>query len=261
MTFEFEKVDLDLATSLLSEAGFVAADEEAREIAKYANGDATIFASVLARRLSGEPLAWIIGFVVFCGLRIAVSPGVFVPRWQSEMLVRRAVARLPERGVAIDVCTGSGAVAMTLLSERPQSRVLASDVDNRAVACASSNGVEVYQGDLFDPLPRDLEGCVDVVVGVVPYVPTKSLSFLPRDTLVFESAISYDGGDDGTAIIRRVLRDAPSFLRPGGALLLELGGDEAELILDDLARHGFLDVSVIKDVDGDVRGIEATRRE
>jgi release factor glutamine methyltransferase len=137
---------------------------------------------------------------------------------------------------------------------------VASDVDERAVACAAANGVEVYRGDLFAPLPHTLEGRVDVVVGVVPYVPTPALARLQRDTFTFESPLSYDGGRDGTEILRRALRDSPRFLRHGGALLLELGGDQADLLGGDLAGRGYVDVSHLRDENGDLRGVEATLR-
>src|SRR5213079_1496457 len=126
----------------------------------------------------------------------------------------------------------TGAIARTLTTARPGARVVASDIDERAIACAAANGVEAYRGDLFAPLPRALEGRVDVVVGVVPYVPTPDLPLLQRDTFAFESPLSYDGGRDGTAILRRVLADGPRFLRRGGALLLELGGDQADARAD-----------------------------
>jgi release factor glutamine methyltransferase len=143
-------------------------------------------------------------------------------------------------------------------ANRPGARVVASDLDEGAVACARANGVEAYRGDLFAALPRALHGRVDVVVGVVPYVPTPDLALLQRDTLAFESPLSYDGGRDGTEILRRVIADAPPFLRRGGALLLELGGRQADALGDDLARLRYVDVSVLEDEDGDVRGIEAT---
>jgi release factor glutamine methyltransferase len=144
------------------------------------------------------------------------------------------------------------------MERRPRARVVASEVDARAVACATANGVAVFHGELFAPLPRTLHGRVDVVVGVVPYVPTPELSLLQRDTFAFESTGPYDGGPDGTAILRRVLAEGPGFLRPGGALLLELGGDQADALADDLARLGYVDAVVLTDDDGDVRGIEAT---
>jgi release factor glutamine methyltransferase len=250
--------DREALVALLSGAGFIAAEEEADELLACAARDVGPLDALVGRRLTGEPLAWITGSVSFCRLDVRVRPGVYVPRWQSEPLARRAVERLPAAGAAIDLCTGAGAIAMTLSANRPGARVVASDLDERAVACARANGVEVYRGDLFDPLPRALRGRVDVVVGVVPYVPTPALPLLQRDTLAFESPLSYDGGPDGTEILRRVLTDSPRFLRRGGALLLELGGEQADALADDLARLGYVDVTVLVDDDGDVRGIEAT---
>lgn len=244
--------------AVLWAAGFVAADEEADELLARAAGDAELLGSLVERRLTGEPLAWITGSVTFCGRVLRVDPGVYVPRWQTEALARRAVERLPPAGVAVDLCTGSGAIAATMAVARPGARVVATDLDERAVACAAMNGVEVYRGDLFSPLPPALRGGVDVVVGVVPYVPTTALPLLQRDTLAFESARSYDGGDDGADILRRALADSTGFLRRGGALLLELGGDQAGALDTDLALAGFADVEVLVDEDGDVRGIEAT---
>jgi release factor glutamine methyltransferase len=243
---------------LLADAGFVAAAEEAGELLARAGGDQELLDALVARRLTGEPLAWITGSVCFCGLEIAVDPGVYVPRWQTEALSLRAVERLPANGVAVDVCTGAGAIAKTLMARRPQARVLATDLDERAVACARRNGVEAHRGDLLAPLPRALEGRVDMVVGVVPYVPTGDLRLLHRDALTFESTLSYDGGEDGTALLRRVVADSTRFLRHGGALLLELGGHQADPLADDLGRLGYVDVDVLRDEEGDVRGIEAT---
>jgi release factor glutamine methyltransferase len=243
---------------LLADAGFVAAAEEADELLARAGGDDELLEALVARRLTGEPLAWITGSVSFCGLEIRVDPGVYVPRWQSEALALRAAERLPANGVAVDVCTGAGAVARTLMARRPHARVVATDVDERAVACARRNGVDAHRGDLLAPLPDGLEGRVDVVVGVVPYVPTPDLPLLQRDTLTFESPLSYDGGAGGTALLRRVVADSPRFLRGGGALLLELGGEQAGALRDDLARAHFVGVDVLRDEEGDVRGIEAT---
>jgi release factor glutamine methyltransferase len=244
--------------ALLSGAGFIAAEEETAELLKCAAGDAQLLDALIARRLTGEPLAWITGRISFCNLEIRIDPGVYVPRWHSEALARRAVTRLPRKGTAVDLCTGSGAIARTLMSHRPAARVVASDIDQRAVACATANSVEAYLGDLFAPFPRALEGRVDVIVGVVPYVPTKDLPLLQRDTFAFESPLAYDGGHDGTSILRRVLADASRFLRRGGALLLELGGRQDDALGADLARLGYTDLMVLHDQEGDVRGIEAT---
>jgi release factor glutamine methyltransferase len=247
--------DAEPLAARLAAAGFVAAREEAGELLAAATDDAHLQALV-ERRLTGEPLAWITGSAPFLGRSIVVTPGVYVPRWQTELLAERALARLPADGVAVDVCTGSGVLAV-VLAERP-ARVYATDLSPEAVACARANGVDAYEGDLFAPLP---DGVVaDVVTGVVPYVPTGELSLLQRDTFTFETPLAYDGGPDGCALLRRALSGAARVLRPGGALLLELGGDEATLIADDLEYAGYVDVVVVADEDGDVRGIEATRR-
>jgi len=245
-------------SALLASEGFIAAEEESEELLAHAAGDHELLNAAVRRRLTGEPLAWIIGHVSFCGVEIRVDPGVYVPRWLSEPLARRAVDRLPENGVAIDLCTGAGAIAMVLNTLRAGARVVASDIDARAVACAVRNGVEAYRGDLFEPLPQELEGRVDVVVGVVPYVPTTEMPLLQRDTFTFETPLSYDGGADGTDILRRALRDSPRFLRNEGALLLELGGHQAGLLAAEMAHLGYRDISTFTDEDGDVRGIEAT---
>ena len=254
--------DLAGLTGLLEEGGFVAADEEAAELLAAAGGDRARLAALVARRLTGEPLAWVTGTVEFCGLTLRVDAGAYVPRWHSEPVAERAAARLPDGGVAVDLCTGTGAVAAVLRARRPAARVVATDLDPRAVACARANGVEAYAGDLFAGLPPAVAAAVagraDVVVGVVPYVPTPALPLLQRDTLTFESALAYDGGADGTAVLRRAVAGAARHLRPGGALVLELGGDEADALAGDLHTHGFTPAAVITDEDGDPRGIEAT---
>ena len=250
--------DLEGLTELLMSGGFVAADEEAAELIAAAAGDQARLDAMVVRRQTGEPLAWITGSAEFCGRWFRVDPGVYVPRWQSELLAERAVERLPEGGVAIDLCTGCGALAATLLAERPNARVVASDIDANAVANARANGVEAYEGDLFAPLPQDLLERTDVVVGVVPYVPTPSLPLLQRDTFTFETPLAYDGGADGTDFLRRAITDGRRFLKRGGALLLELGGAQAEALHGELATLGYVDVTVLRDEDDDVRGIEAT---
>jgi len=245
-------------TALLASEGFLSAAEEAQELLVYAAADDALLESAVRRRLTGEPLAWITGRVSFCGIDVRVDPGVYVPRWLSEPLARRAIERLPKDGIAIDLCTGSGAIAKVIASHRPGARVVASEVDARAAACATENGVEVYLGDLFAPLPRELEHRVDVIVAVVPYVPTPALPLLQRDTFTFETPLAYDGGADGTGILRRVLEQSPRFLRNGGALLLELGGEQADLLRDDLVDLGYGEVLTLTDEDGDLRAIEAT---
>ena len=239
----------DELVELLMRNGFVAPDEEAAELRAAANGNLD---ALVARRLTGEPLAWITGSVEFCGRVIKIDEGVYVPRWHTESLAWRAVERMPQGGSGIDLCTGSGAIAAVLIAERG-AHMQASDLDVGCVTCARTNGVDAVVGDLFEGLSGDP---VDVVTGVVPYVPTGDLPLLQRDTFAFETTLAYDGGDDGLDIARRAVVGARERLKPGGALLLELGGHQAE----ELDLDGFDDVSVLRDEEGDPRGIEATRR-
>jgi release factor glutamine methyltransferase len=242
----------------LSRAGCVAAEEEAHELVVSAGGDASAARALADRRLTGEPLAWITGRATFGENSIVVHRGVYVPRWQSLELARRAAARLPADGTAIDLCTGSGAIAVAVGAVRPGARIVGTDSDARAVACARANGVVAWPGDLFAPLPASFGAATDVVVSVVPYVPSSELHLLPRDTLAFEDASHYDGGPAGLALLRRVVTEAPAFLRPGGALLLELGGDQADLLGPVLDGAGFGSMEFWSDDDGDLRGLEAT---
>ena len=202
-------------------------------------------------------MAWITGRTDFDGLTVRVDPGVYVPRWQSIELARRGIGRLADAGTAVDLCTGAGALAMALQRAHPGARVLATDLDPRAVRCSRSNAVDSYQGDLFSPLPDDIVSAVDLVVAVAPYVPTPDLVLLPRDTLEFEDAAHYDGGTDGTDVLHRIVVAAPAFLLRGGTMLLEVGGDQAELLGVDLRHAGFTDVESWDDDDGDLRGVEA----
>ena len=249
--------DVAALAARLGRAGFVAATEEAEELAACAGADLSLLETLAGRRLSGEPLAWITGRAALGDLTVRVDPGVYVPRWQSLELARRATALLPEAGTAVDLCTGSGAIAAAMQAGRPSARIVATDNDARAVACARANGIEAYRGDLFDGVSGELRGQTDVVVAVVPYVPSGELRLLPRDTLVFEDANHYDGGPDGTRALRRVVREAPRFLRPGGALLLEIGGNQADALGPVLSGSSFRDIATWSDQDGDVRGIEA----
>jgi release factor glutamine methyltransferase len=245
----------------LAQGGCVAPDAEADELLRAQDHGVGPIERLLARRMRGEPLAWITGSVRFCGMRIDVETGVFVPRPQTEALARRAVSLLPEDGIAVDLCTGSGAVALFLQSARPRATVLATDIDPAAVACACRNGVRAVAGDLAEPLPPSIRGRVDVMTAVVPYVPTEELRLLPRDVLAHEPLRALYGGPGGTALLRRAVETASRWLRPGGHVLLELGGDQASELATTLAAFGFSAIRVHRDGDLDDRAIEARRPE
>lgn len=247
-------------THRLAESGCIAAGEEADELMRAAAGDPDVLDDLVARRTRGEPIAWLTGSVTFCGVGLFVAPGVYVPRWHTEPLARRAATLLPPAGAAVDLCTGAGAIAAVLAAAVPTAHVVATELDVRAVRCARRNGVEVFEGSLDDPLPPAFARLVDVLTAVVPYVPTGSLRLLPRDVQAFEPRLALDGGVDGTDILEEVVRRSPGRLRPGGWLLLELGGDQADPIGRLLREIGFEEPDVMIDEDGDPRAICARLR-
>ncbi len=252
--------DLRRTVAALQKAGCIAARDEAVELLTAARGDRGVLRELVARRCTGEPLAWLVGWTHFCGERVLVRPGVYVPRPQSEQLADEALARLPGRGLAADLCTGSGAIAVVLGRGRPDARVLATEIDPLAAACARDNGVEVFVGDMAAALPDEVRGRVDVVTAVVPYVPSDELRLLPRDVVTYEPKRALDGGVNGTDLLRRAIVESVGLLRSGGSLLLELGGAEADLLAPLLAEHGYGDVGRLIDEEGDLRGLVCRRR-
>ena len=241
----------------LTAAGCVAAAEEAAELLRAAPDDATLD-MWLERREQGEPLAWIVGTTEFGGRRIHVAPNVYVPRTQSEELARRAAGMLPVGGVAVDLCTGAGAIAAHLQATVPRTTVIGVDIDAGAAACARRNGVPTVVGDLTAPLRADLG--VDVVTAVAPYVPTADLRLLPADVQRHEPRAALDGGADGLELVRRVIAGAARLLRPTGWLMVEVGGDQDPPVADALAQHGFARLARWYDDDHDLRGIAAQFR-
>ncbi len=178
-----------------------------------------------------------------------------MPRWQSEPLAELAARLLPADGRGVDLCTGSGAVAMVMQSTRPAATVVATEIDPRAAGCARRNGLVVYEGHLDQPLPRRLESQVDVMTGVLPYVPSDALHLLPRDVQRFEPHLALDGGEAGLEVIETVIRRSPRWLKPGGWLGLEVGGDQVGPVTELLVAAGFGPADVIEDGDGDPRGV------
>ena len=247
----------EIALQTLARGGFFAPDAEVDALLEASSEGVGRIEDLIARRLLGEPLAWIIGWVRFCGLRVRVDPGVFVPRPHTEALARRAVALLPPLGIAVDLCTGSGAVAAVLGSERPRAAVVATDIDPLAVACARGNGVRALEGDLDEPLRPSWRGRVDVMTAVVPYVPTEELHLLPSDVLAHEPRPALDGGRHGTSVLLRTAEAATRWLRPGGSVLLELGGDQAGEVATRLTDVGLSQIRVHRDDEGRDRAIEA----
>jgi release factor glutamine methyltransferase len=240
--------------SRLQDAGCVFAEDEARLLISAARTPAGL-AAMVDQRAAGQPLEHILGWAEFCGLQIAVDPGVFIPRRRTEFLVRQATAlarrasgtraAAPARPVIVlDLCCGSGAVGVALAAALEPAELHAADIDPAAVRCARRNvaaaGGQVYQGDLYAPLPPRLRGRVGIVAANVPYVPTGAVGLLPPEARIHEPRVALDGGEDGLDVLRRVAAAAPQWLAPGGHLLVETSERQAPQAVEAFARDGLI---------------------
>ena len=194
------------------------------------------------QRLQRVPVQYITGVAAFRHLELTVTPAVLIPRPETEVLVDAALELLPEDGRVLDLCCGSGAVALSLAQEAAAAEVVAADVSDAALEVAKANGqrcglaerVEWHCGDLFAPLfgtePFDL------VVANPPYVRRGDLAQLAPEVRDYEPHLALDGGEDGLVYYRRIAQEAADFIRPGGYLLLEVGDGQSAAVEDLLAR-------------------------
>ncbi|KUN63270.1 SAM-dependent methyltransferase [Streptomyces canus] len=231
----------DAVVAALRTAGCVFAEDEARLILAAARTPDEL-AGMVDRRVTGHPLELVVGWAEFRGLRITVGPGVFVPRRRTEFLVEEALAQAPDASVVVDLCCGSGAVGASLAAALGPVELHAADIDPAAVDCARRNiadaGGRAHTGDLFEALPADLRGRVDILAANVPYVPTDEVAFLPTEARDHEPLVALDGGADGLDILRRVATEAPHWLAPGGCLLVETSERQASAAVDAFTHSG-----------------------
>ena len=226
----------------LRSAGCVYPEDEARLLVSEAQTPGDL-AAMVDRRAAGLPLEHVLGWAEFCGLRIAVAPGVFVPRPHTEFLVREATSLAQPGAVVLDLCCGSGALGVALVAALGQAELHATDIDAAAVTCARRNvaaGGHVYEGDLYEPLPAELRGRVDILLANAPYVPTDAIAQMPREAREHEPLVALDGGADGLAMLRRVSAEAPLWLAPGGHLLVETSERQASRAVETVAANGLL---------------------
>jgi release factor glutamine methyltransferase len=203
------------------------------------------YAELVAQRALHVPLPYLTGFAEFYGLEFEVTPEVLIPRPETELLVDLALARQP--ATVVDVCTGSGCVAIALASRLSQALIYASDISQAALAVARRNAerhgvaerVHLILGDILTPRPP----LVEVIVANPPYVADDEWASLPVSVRDYEPRIALDGGPDGLTIIQRLLNEAPAVLRPGGHLLVEIGARQGEAAAH-LARTAFPNAAV-----------------
>jgi release factor glutamine methyltransferase len=217
------------------------------------DGELARYRELVKRRAAGEPTAYLTGAREFFGHRLAVDPRVLIPRPETEQLVELGLAALPEGGAALDLGTGSGALAIALKLGRPGAAVTAVDLSPEALEVARANAtalgapVTFLAGDLYAPLPPELR--FDLVVSNPPYVPTAELAGLQREVLR-EPRLALDGGTDGLEVLRRVVAGAPSRLRPGGLLLLEMHETHLESLPALCLAAGFERAEARRDLSG-----------
>jgi release factor glutamine methyltransferase len=217
------------------------------------------YAELIDRRARGEPLAYIIGYKDFWTLRLAVTPAVLVPRPETELLVERALGLKPETPVrALDLGTGSGAIALALASERPQWQVTATDLSAQALNVAQANAashalthVEFLIGDWFAPVG---ERRFDLVISNPPYIGASEPELV---ALGYEPRTALSPGEDALASLRAIVRAAPPHLEHGGWLLLEHGAAQAADVARELVVRGFRHVRSHRDLAGHERMTEA----
>jgi release factor glutamine methyltransferase len=240
----------------LRAAGCVFAEDEAALLVAERMSPADLEDAV-RRRVAGEPLEHVLGWVDVAGTRIVVAPGVFVPRRRTQVLVTAALQRsadLPAPAVLVELCCGAAAVGTLLAARVPGVELHVADVDPNAIACARENvaavGGHAHLGDLYDALPVALRGRVDVLVANAPYVPTAAIVTMPPEARDHEPRLALDGGPDGLDVQRRVVAQAPDWLTPSGWLLVETSQEQASGTMAAFRAAG-LTAEVVRDDDVD----------
>src|SRR6185295_1850008 len=208
---------------------------------------------LIERRVSREPLQYILGTQEFCGLEFDVNPAVLIPRPETELLVEYVAQRISvERQAAIvDVCTGSGCIAVTIAQLRPRARLIATDLSNTSLDVARHNAtrhavgehITWLEGDLLGPLAgQELEGRIDIIVSNPPYIAEADWATLQPEVRLFEPRDALVAGPQGTELHERLLQEAGHYLSPGGALIMEIGAGQARAIrriVDQISGYRF----------------------
>ena len=196
---------------------------------------------LVERRVGREPLQYILGTQEFCGLEFNVNQAVLIPRMETELLVEYVAQWIPadRQATIIDVCTGSGCIAVAIARQRPRAKVIATDLSNSALAVARQNAarhavgerITWLEGNLLGALVRQgLKGQIDIIVSNPPYIPEADWTTLPPEVRLFEPRSALVAGPQGTELHERLLQEAGVYLSPGGALILEIGSGQARAI-------------------------------
>jgi release factor glutamine methyltransferase len=220
------------------------------------------FEELIARRARREPVQYILGSQEFWGRSFRVTPAVLIPRPETELLVERAAGILNaiDRPTVIDLCTGSGCIAVSLAKELRSPRIFATDISESALevaranaaAHACSNSIRFLAGDLFEPVAElDLRGRVDCITANPPYISSSDLRALQPEVRDFEPEHALIAGPAGTEIHARIIREAPFYLKSGATLMMEMGiGQAPDLIRMTAAAGAYGQPEIVKDLAG-----------
>lgn len=253
------KTEKSIINRLRSE-GCVFAEEETQILTFEARSIEELM-NMVEKRVSGLPLEYVLGFTNFCGLRIEVERGVFIPRPRTEFLVQQAKVLTRPYDTVLDLCCGSGAVGAAIATDLKKILLHSVDIDPVAVRSASRNitkiGGHVYHGDLYDVLPHSLRGQVNIIVANAPYVPTDSVKFLPREARLYEPKVALDGGKDGLDFHRKVAEKAPQWLVSGGHLLIETSEIQGAKTFEIFVKAGLI-TKIVRDEELDATVVIGT---
>ena len=259
---------MEIGRKKLSDVGFEEANTDARILLFHVSdmdymtllrdGDLQVpeeqeeqFFCLISERMNHVPVQYIIGEQEFCGLTFRVQPGVLIPRPETELLAEAVFTRAEGKRV-LDLCTGSGCIAVTVAKLGTPAFVAASDYSEEALTVAKKNAelqevpVTFFQGDLFEAV----EGRYDIIVSNPPYIKSDVIETLMPEVREHEPRLALDGKADGLVFYRRIGKDAKKYLNPGGRLMFEIGHDQGETVPAILLAEGYCEIEVKKDYAG-----------
>jgi len=236
-------------------------------------GNRKIFEGAVHRRAEREPLQYIIGRQEFWGLDFTVTPEVLIPRPETELIIEAALRIGGEKGTLLtiaDLCTGSGCIAISLARERERAQLFATDISAKALVVARENArshavsarIRFFEGDLFAPLGElDIRGRIDIIVSNPPYIPSGDLGALQPEVRDYEPGMALIAGPEGTEIQKRIINEAPEFLKKDGALILEMGLGQAAALAAIFKENGkYRAPEILNDLAGIERVVVACTR-
>jgi len=256
--------DLDARLLLLHVAGIEAAKLISIELNEISDAHSAEYDEFCERRIKGEPIARILGFKEFYGYSFSLNNDTLVPRPDTELLVDKLIEKLPDKGCFLDLGTGSGAIAISTLLEKPNTTGVATDLSSLALSCALSNAqkhsvdnrLQFLQGSWFTPIG---ERMFDVIASNPPYICRSELADMNNEALLFDPELALFAEDDGLAAYKVIAGEAGRYLSKGGWLMFEVGHRQGDAVSALLASHNFTNIEVFEDLSGHQRVVVGQR--